>query len=288
MTLSELNTFLTDKLESPLGKREAAATARLLLEDVLGVDRTKLLTRGERTIEPETEAMFRRFVQRIADGEPPQYVVGKTRFMGMDLRVTPATLIPRPETAELVDIIVNQYGSAHGLHALDVGTGSGCISIALSRALPFADITALDISNDALAVARENAANLHAKIDFLHADILNPPAKITNTAFDFIVSNPPYIAESERDSMEVRVKDHEPESALFVPDSDPLLFYRAIADIAGNADLFFEINPLFSNKLQKMLKDKGFDCNIHRDSQGKNRFAVAQSLHSQKRNTFNG
>lgn len=279
MTLSELNGRTVTGLTASLGEREARATARLLMEDVLNVTPTTLFTRGDRVVEPETIERFDRYVQAIAAGTPPQYVVGSARFMGMELKVTPAVLIPRPETAELVDIITDRAGSRPDLHVLDIGTGSGCIAIALARALTFPRVEALDVSADALDVARGNAAALGAKIDFFRADILaytDTPA----TPYDIIVSNPPYIAESERTAMEPRVKDHEPATALFVPDDDPLRFYRAIARYAAGAlaadgTLYFEINPLFASQLRTMLADEGFGCDIVRDSHGKERFAIA-------------
>ena len=278
MTLGELNTFIVSQLDAPLGHGEAMATARLLLEDCLGVTQTTLLTRPDHTVEPETEERFRKMVRRIAAGEPPQYVIGRARFMGMDLRVTPATLIPRPETAGLVDMIVDAANGRRNLKIIDLGTGSGCIAIALARALPYADVTAVDVSADALAVARDNAKSLNADINFIEADIMHMPPGLGD--FDIIVSNPPYIAESERDSMEPRVKEHEPASALFVPDSDPLVFYRAIAGFASStspdASLYFEINPLFAKDLAKMLRDMGYDADIMRDTFGRERYAVAR------------
>ena len=279
MTLSELNGRTVAGLTPALGEREARATARLLMEDVLKVTPTTLFARGDREVEPETIERFDRCVQAIAAGTPPQYVVGSARFMGMALKVTPAVLIPRPETAELVDIITDRAASRPDLHVLDIGTGSGCIAIALARALTFARVDAIDVSPDALEVARGNAEALGTKIDFCRADILSysdAPA----TPYDIIVSNPPYIADSERADMEPRVKDHEPALALFVPDDDPLRFYRAIARYAAGAlaadgTLYFEINPLFASQLRAMLADEGFGCDIVRDSHGKERFAIA-------------
>lgn len=280
MTLAELNRFIIAGLTTPLGAREAAATARLLLEDGLQVTPVKLLTSPDRVIEPATEQMFRRYVARIAAGEPPQYVVGRAHWMGLDLEVSPAVLIPRPETAELVDIITDRAAGRSDLSVLDVGTGSGCIAIALARALPFSRVTAVDISADALAVARANADRLHASIDFRRLDILHASADDLGGRFDIIVSNPPYIAESEKSDMEPRVYEHEPQQALFVPDSDPLRFYTAIARLARQAlnpggTLYFEINPLFATQLQSMLLSQGFESELRRDSQGRRRFAIA-------------
>ena len=280
MTLSELNRHLIATLSASLGNGEAKATARLLLEDVLKVTPQKLLMTGDRVLEPETVRMFDRYLGRIIAGEPPQYVIGTARFMGMDLKVTPAVLIPRPETAELVDIITDREGSRSDLNVLDIGTGSGCIAIALARALVFPHVEAIDISDEALDIARQNAKALMADIDFHRQDILVPAPKVLNQ-YNVIVSNPPYIAESEKADMEIHVKDHEPASALFVPDSDPLRFYRAITDfalenLADDGAVYLEINPLFAPQLSEMMTAKGLVCDIYRDSQGKKRFAIAK------------
>lgn len=277
MTLAELNSLIISSLTPSLGAAEAKATARLLLEDDLNVSPTVLLTRGDRTVEPETEARFRKYIDRIASGEPPQYVIGKARFMGMDFKVSRATLIPRPETAQLVDIVVDYAAQRHDLKILDVGTGSGCIAIALARAIPFSDVTAIDISDEALSIARQNADALRAKIDFVKADILNDGFKPSQD-FDIVVSNPPYIAASERKDMERRVTDFEPAEALFVPDDDPLLFYRTIVDKIKAKAYFFEINPLFAHSLREMLINKGFDCELRADSFGKTRFAISKNM----------
>ncbi len=280
MTLSELNRHIIATLSASLGNGEAKATARLLLEDVLKVTPQKLLMTGDRVLEPETVRMFDRYLGRIIAGEPPQYVIGTARFMGMDLKVTPAVLIPRPETAELVDIITDREGSRSDLNVLDIGTGSGCIAIALARALVFPHVEAIDISDEALDIARQNAKALMADIDFHRQDILVPAPKVLNQ-YNVIVSNPPYIAESEKADMEIHVKDHEPASALFVPDSDPLRFYRAITDfalenLADDGAVYLEINPLFAPQLSEMMTAKGLVCDIYRDSQGKKRFAIAK------------
>ncbi len=260
-----------------LGTGEARAAARILLEDGLGVTPTKLALGGDRVLEPETESRYSRYVERITKGEPVQYVLGTARFMGMDFKVTPDTLIPRPETAELVDLITDRYRTTPDLRVADLGTGTGCIAIALARAMPFARVTAVDISDGALAVARENSNRL-AKITLLKADILGH-LPLPVEPYNIIVSNPPYIALSEESLMEARVKHHEPRTALFVPDASPLMFYEAIAAYAVEAldpcgRLYFEINPLFVKELCAMLGRYGFETEIVRDSYGKERFAM--------------
>ena len=279
MTLSELNRHIIETLTPQLGQSEARATARLLLEDDLGVSQSALVLNPDRALEPETPVRFDRYLSRIISGEPPQYVMGTARWMGMDIAVTPDTLIPRPETAELVDLITDDY-SAADLRIADLCTGSGCIAVALARALPFAHVDAVDISDRAIAIARKNAALAPAgAINVLKANVLQD---IPGTdAYDIIVSNPPYVLESEMAGMEPRVIDHEPHIALFVPDDDPLRFYRAIADKARNrlkagGTLYFEINPLEVDNLKQMMSGYGFDTEFIRDAQGKQRFIKAR------------
>ena len=281
MTLEECNKLLTSKLTVALDAGEARSTVRLLLEDVAFASPVDVMCHGERPLEPETVDLLLSMADRIAAGEPPQYVVGRARFCGMYLRVTPATLIPRPETEGLVDIITDRHRGGRDLRVLDIGTGSGCIAIALSRALPFARVDACDISAEALDVARDNAHQLRAAVDFFQCDILHEPLP-DNPLYDVIVSNPPYIARSEAAEMEPRVLDFEPHTALFVDDADPLLFYRAIARYARAAlrpkgSLYFEINPLFAKQLVEMLHAEGFArVDVQRDYCGRQRFAIAQ------------
>ncbi|MGN0223247.1 MAG: peptide chain release factor N(5)-glutamine methyltransferase [Muribaculaceae bacterium] len=281
MTLEECNKLLTSKLTAALDAGEARSTVRLLLEDVAFASPVDVMCHGERPLEPETVELLLSMADRIAAGEPPQYVVGRARFCGVYLRVTPATLIPRPETEGLVDIITDRHRGGRDLRVLDIGTGSGCIAIALSRALPFARVDACDISSEALGVARDNARQLRAAVDFFRTDILREPLP-DSPLYDVIVSNPPYIARSEAAEMEPRVLQYEPHTALFVDDADPLLFYRAIARYARAAlrpggSLYFEINPLFAKQLEQMLHAEGFTrVEVQRDYCGRQRFAIAQ------------
>lgn len=280
MTLEQLNRHITESLTPALGAGEARATARLLMEDVMGATPKKIFTDGGRTVEPETVERMDEMVARIAAGEPPQYIAGQVQFMGLTLKVSPAVLIPRPETAQLVDMITDDCRGRRDLRILDAGTGSGCIAIALGRALPFARIEAIDISSDALAVAGENARRLGVRIDFVRADLLSMPESTAHD-LDLIVSNPPYIADSEKADMDSRVLDHEPHTALFVPDSDPLRFYRAIGHMGqsrlrSGGRLYFEINPIYAAPLADMLGDLGYtDIEITPDYLGRKRFARA-------------
>lgn len=269
------------KLLSPSVGSEAEATARIIFEDVAGYSRTFIFADGDRDITDFTRDKIAAVAKKVSDGEPVQYAVGKARFMGLDFKVTPAVLIPRPETEGLIDLITDDYGNKSDLTVLDACTGSGCIAIALARALPFATVDAFDISDDALAIARENAKSLGANVAFTHADALALKAP-AQPLYDIIVSNPPYVCDSEKADMDKRVLDYEPATALFVADSEPLRFYTPIAAYAASAlrpggRLYFEINPLHADALKQMLADAGFEnIEILRDYRGLNRFARAQ------------
>ncbi|MDE6490934.1 MAG: peptide chain release factor N(5)-glutamine methyltransferase, partial [Muribaculaceae bacterium] len=219
-------------------------------------------------------------IRRLLDDEPLQYIVGEARFCGLTLKVTPDVLIPRPETEELVDIITRQWKEVPDLSVLDLCTGSGCIAVALARSLRFPAVTAVDISAPALAVARANIAGLRVKVEIINGDIL--AMKPDHARYDVIVSNPPYVAEHERAGMPPNVVGKEPDLALFVPDNDPLRFYKAIAAYASEAltprgTLYLEINPLYAADLSRMLELNGFsDINILPDFNGLKRFAIAR------------
>lgn len=279
-TLAQYYRQLRQTLTKTLPQGEADSAAAIVMEDVGGYSRTTLFADGDRELSPLMQAKLDAVAAKIVGGEPVQYAVGRALFMGNSYTVTPAVLIPRPETAGLVDMITDRYAGRTDLRVLDIGTGSGCIAISLARALPFARVDAVDISDGALWVARGNASNLKVRINFGQEDILSaePPAV---PCYDIIVSNPPYVADSERADMDARVLDYEPATALFVPDSDPLRFYRAIAAYAMKAlvpggGLFFEINQNFGPQMQQLLAADGYaDIEILRDFRGNIRYAIA-------------
>ena len=241
-------------------------------------------------------------ISRLLHFEPIQYIFGHTLWCGLDLLVTPATLIPRPETAELVErinnslpfmgeelcsiglpVAVRRTSSGLGLHVLDIGTGSGCIAIALKKAHPSWSVTGIDISPEAIAIARENARRNKVEVNFQVADIFDFNEE--NPKYDLVVSNPPYICESEKTSMRTNVLNFEPSSALFVPDADPLKFYRRIAELFSlplegkgrERGLFFEINEAYGPQLSAMLDNLGYtDIQIHKDIYGKDRIIEAR------------
>lgn len=262
------------------GQRETEAIILLLFHHLKGWNRVDLIMHETDTLSPFVRSEIEGILSRLIHHEPIQYITGEARFHGLDFRVTPDVLIPRPETDELVDIICDRADSVPDLRVLDIATGSGCIAVALARSLNFPKVTALDISPKALDVARDNARRLGATISFIEADIFSwtaPPS-----SFDIIVSNPPYIDDSEKADMEPNVLDYEPAAALFVPDNDPLVFYRRIAALAIGAlspqgTLYLEINPRHHEELAAMLRNAGLrDVDILKDSYGKDRFAIAR------------
>lgn len=276
MTVARLGREIVAELTPAYGEGEAKAMMRLIFHHLKGWGMTELAIHADNPVSDYLQSSVAKIIERLKTKEPLQYILGEAYFYGMNLKVTPATLIPRPETAELVDFIVKDYGELKDLRVLDVGTGSGAIAIALARNLPFSDVSAIDISADAIAVAKENASNMRASVNFRQADVFkfNPKPD----SLDIIVSNPPYIDESEKTAMDANVLDYEPHSALFVPDDNPLLFYKAIADIAVDAlmkggGLYFEINPRHADEMVAMLQTKGFvNIRSHRDISGKIRF----------------
>lgn len=258
---------------------EARWMTRLIFEHLKGYSPTDMIIHGQQPVSDFIAQRVDKTVSRVMADEPLQYVLGTARFYGMDFKVTPAVLIPRPETETLVDAIVDRYGHTSDLGVLDLGTGSGCIAISLARNLPFARVEAVDISPTALDVARENATDLRVKIAFRQADILT--LSLSPDSYDIIVSNPPYICDSERASMARNVLDHEPATALFVPDNDPLRFYRAISRIGRTAlvsggTLWLEINPLHADETASMLRSDGWhDVTLMPDERALQRFICA-------------
>lgn len=261
-------TYITSQLADIYTPEEARELAFWVLEETTGLSRADILARkGTQNI-----SNIEIILQRLRKKEPIQYIFGHTLWYGLDLLVTQDTLIPRPETAELVDLILKKMPADKPLSVLDIGTGTGAIALALKSKRPNWHISALDISAAALDVARKNAARNKLDVNFIQADILSPFNFHHPSPFNCIVSNPPYICESEKVSMESNVLDYEPASALFVPDSDPLLFYRRIASLKLGKHLFFEINSRFGSEVAQLMRDYGYsNVTIYKDIYGKER-----------------
>lgn len=258
---------------------EVETMAFWLLEKLYEVSQTDILI-NKKVIENE-EIIKKKsgYLEKLKQYEPIQYVLGECYFCNRKFGVNPSVLIPRPETEELVNYICKQHQNNAPQKILDIGTGSGCIAISLALSVPNAMVTAIDISEKALETAQKNAQNLHAKVDFIHTDVLKWQ---TNEIWDIIVSNPPYIKEEEKNSMRKNVLDYEPHQALFVENDNPLLFYKAIAQIAKkslNDDgfLYFEINEVLGQETVAELESMNFiNIELIKDFYGKDRFIKAQ------------
>ena len=279
---------LWQRLVPVYGEGEAQAIARLIYEVRYGLTLSDLLMGRDSSV-PQDE--LEQIAIRLERQEPVQYILGQADFYGKTFVVNEHVLIPRPETAELCQWIVLGNGLQGCKKILDIGTGSGCIAITLAAEMPKAEVTAWDISEEALKVAEENAKRTDVHVKFEQVDILHLPSSILHltSAFDLIVSNPPYICNKERETMETNVLEHEPHTALFVPDDNPLLFYRAIAQYGQTALkeggwLYFEINPLYAEALHEMLSKMSYhDIEIKEDQYGKQRMIRAKKGKKVKR-----
>jgi release factor glutamine methyltransferase len=277
MTYNELWHLL-----APLyGDGEAKAIARLVFEVRFGLSMSDICLGKDTQLSANNQTELKGIADRLLEQEPIQYVLGQADFCGRTFMVNEHVLIPRPETEELCQWINSQDASPR-VRLLDIGTGSGCIAITLAAMYPKAEVTAWDISPEALEVARENAKRTHVNVSFEQIDILHLPSNLLHQTYDLIVSNPPYICNKERACMEANVLEHEPHTALFVPDDDPLLFYRAIAQYGQTALepegwLYFEINPLYAQPLSDMLHMMSYhDIELKLDQYGKQRMIRAK------------
>jgi release factor glutamine methyltransferase len=263
--------YIISQLQGYIPEEEICELAYWIVEETTGLTRTQILMGCKDTkknvYEQEKKSFLGRIeiiLEKLRANMPIQYVFEHAEWMGLDLRVTPATLIPRPETAELVEWVKEKADHHQALRIVDIGTGSGCIAIALKRACPLWDVTGVDISAEALAIAQQNAERNQVQVIWKQLDILSE----TLDFIDIIVSNPPYICQKEKALMDARVLDHEPHSALFVSDDDPLLFYRRIAEMKAARNLFFEINEAYGKEVCDMLKELGYQhitlkCDIY-------------------------
>ena len=276
MKLVKPQTLLRQSIQQLTGvydSGEADAISRLLLYELLQIDRAKLMINEEIAVADQQLLSFEKSIGRLLRHEPVQHILGYAYFYGRTFRVSPDVLIPRQETEELIALVIKEH-PGDPLTVLDIGTGSGCIPITLARELPEVEAYGVDVSEGALSVARENARNLGAKVDFSLLDILNEePAGL----YDVIISNPPYITFSEKAQMHENVISYEPSLALFVPDEDPLRFYRRITNLSQShlrpgGRLYFEINEHFGDETRDLLIAGGFvQVSLIQDLNGKDR-----------------
>ncbi|MHC1773931.1 MAG: peptide chain release factor N(5)-glutamine methyltransferase [Lentimicrobium sp.] len=281
MKYSELENRVIESLISQYGKAESRSIQRFLFECFTGIEPAAYLLIRQNEAGEVFEERILHAISQLVECVPVQYVTGVTWFCGFKFEVRPGVLIPRPETEELVLIIVQKYSQSQGLKVLDIGTGSGAIAISLDLMLNQAVVSAIDISPAALEIARENAASNKSGVSVSETDILNRSAWDRFGKFDLIVSNPPYVKLSEKSFMRRNVLEYEPEIALFVNDEDPLLFYRAIAEFAfwhleAGGELWFEINESEGSDISVLLNSAGFEkIQIYPDYNNKPRMLSA-------------
>lgn len=281
MTIADFIHTLASRLEALYDKNEARSVAEVFVCDELKLTRTQMLVGKDDDLDENTLCKLNEKSVRLTNGEPVQYVTAIASFCGLDFMVDGNVLIPRQETEMLVDMVCNS--SLSGAEAdcpisiLDIGTGSGCIAVSIKKNLPEAKVFAIDISENALEIAKQNAKNNSAEVFFAKHDILSEDKLPIEEEFDIIVSNPPYVCNSEKTLMHKNVTDFEPSLALYVDDSDPLLFYRNILKFVArhqpkhNTTIFFEINENFGAEMLELCRSFGYNAEIIKDLNGKDR-----------------
>lgn len=259
--------------------REAANLSRIVCCEMFGQSDIDYYLGKDMILSSKDKRELESILSRLCNFEPIQYVQGIARFLGRTFRVAPGVLIPRPETEELVERMLKEVASSSRI--LDIGTGSGCIAVTLSKELPEAEVTAWDISEEALSIAGDNNRFLQASVRFVQHDVLTYQP-VEDDCFDVIVSNPPYVVEAEKQDMEQNVLNWEPSVALFVPNNDPLRFYRCIGELgrkmlAAGGRLYFEINRAFGDAVASMLRGQGYaNVHIRKDISGNDRYVIAE------------
>ncbi|MFH1296025.1 MAG: peptide chain release factor N(5)-glutamine methyltransferase [Bacteroidota bacterium] len=282
-TAGEIVSLFRRELNTRYPDQEIRAILSRLFEHLLGWCRATVILNKGKILDDQIGSCFLDTLRRLNLGEPIQYIIGSTEFCGLTLKVQPGVLIPRPETEELAILVTreNQKLREQKISILDLGTGSGCLALAMKRAFPNALVTGIEKYPDALDIARQNAADNGLEVTFREGDILHPATFKLPDSFHILLSNPPYIPESERGRMNNLVVDHEPEHALFVPDDHPLLFYEAIASIAMDhlkpmGSLYVEIHEEHGEITANLFRKSGFQVvEVIRDIYGKNRFVRA-------------
>ena len=275
MTLKDFKLIMISSLSSIYEMDELNSIFNLISEEYLKIPRSKLLLADEINLDNDKQSLFLNALERLKLYEPVQYVLGKANFMDLEFKVNNSVLIPRPETEELVRLMIKE--DLDGMEILDIGTGSGCIAISLAKNLPNAKISCLDISEDAIKVAKENSKLNNVNIEFINADIFEYKSE---KKYNIIVSNPPYLKESEKVFMKKNVYDHEPKTALFVDDNNPLIFYNAILVFSKNylhnkGRVYFEINNNMRDQVKELANNYGYkNIECIKDQFGRNRFCI--------------
>jgi release factor glutamine methyltransferase len=276
--MNRITSYIRQSLERIYPPQEVKSLTLIICRDMLRLTVTEIYLNGNISLSEGKWKELERIIERLEKHEPIQYIRGSADFFGIDFRVAPGVLIPRPETEELVALMIKENHGAPRI--LDIGTGSGCIAITLARYIPKATVSAWDISEEALTIAHENNKRSGTNVTFYNKDVLN--ASLGKEEYDVIVSNPPYVTEAERGGMEARVTDWEPDIALFVPSNDPLRFYRHIARLgrellSAKGKLYFEINQAYGEETSRMLRESGYgNVRVIKDLFGKDRIVTAE------------
>jgi release factor glutamine methyltransferase len=264
---------------SSIYEEEASTIAYFLLEEIYGIKKVDLILNKDLDLDADLDKKLNGFIKRLLKHEPLQYILGYTEFYGLKISVTPDVLIPRPETEELVHLIINDWKDKNPQKIFDICTGSGCIPVSLKANFPKSEVFGLDISEEALNVAKLNAKKNKVSVSYYKSDILKE--ELPQRDLDVIVSNPPYVKDSEKELMKQNVLNFEPHLALFVSDADPLIFYKEIIKKAKGAlkidgKIYFEINEALAEEIKSILIKENFhSIKIHKDLQGKDRIAEA-------------
>jgi len=282
-TVKDVSAQFQKELAGVYDMREIDSLCMMAIGEIAGTSSAKIKAFPELELPGENMHVISDVLSRLKSSEPIQYIFGHAEFYGLTFKVNPSVLIPRPETEELVEWIILSVGSSELAvgNVLDIGTGSGCIAISLKKYVPRFSVSAMDISQNALRTAGENAGLNNTEVNFILGDILNPKLNIQNSKFEIIVSNPPYVTLDDKKQMHTNVTDFEPHTALFVPENDPLIFYKAIIDFASkNLEpgglLFFEINESYGEQTVELLNSKRFiNIELRKDMSGRDRMIKA-------------
>lgn len=276
--INDCRVFFRNKLLPSFSENESNQIIWQLLEGLLGIRKIDVLSGREILLSESEIVRISQALKELMKNKPIQYVIGEVQFCDLPIAVSQEVLIPRPETEEMVQMIIEEHRGRRNLNVLDIGTGSGCIALALKAYLPQSSLTAIDISKGALNIAKSNAQRNNLDISFMQSDILHMENIPGNPVFDILVSNPPYVTLSEKKSMESKVKDFEPAQALFVTDEDPLIFYKAILRMAekylvGGGQVYCEINQAYGKELLELLSHyPAFSAKVLNDFKNNSRF----------------
>lgn len=281
MKAQEVQQQFETRLKGRYESGEIRQLFTIAMEDIAGQGRVQMLTNANPELSEEVVQKLQAFIQGLEEGKPYQHLIGEVHFAGLKLKVGPQALIPRPETEELAYIIKDENQGRDNLKILDIGTGTGCLALACASFFHKSSLTALDVSEEAILLASENAAGNGLQIDFVLGSILDPE-KWPTGSWDIIVSNPPYIGESEASDMDGLVTHHEPSLALFAPDEDVLIFYRMILELAqsqlaAGGKVYLEINQKWGPETLQLYTDAGFKAQLLKDLSGNDRFVVAEN-----------